>query len=69
MDDRSADVILTDSERARHDLNNVLSLVLAYAERAIRAADDATATRAILSDLIACVRQQAAPQSGGDRRD
>jgi len=64
-----ADPAFTDGDENRHDMNNTLSLVLAYAERALRAADDPVATRAILSDLIASVTEQAALAEERDTRD
>ena len=43
-----------------HDLNNVLSRILAYAERAIRYADDPGKTRAILTELISTTLEHTA---------
>ena len=57
---------LLDKADAGHDLNNVLSRIVAYAERAMRYADDAAQTRAILSELISTALEHASPDADHD---
>ena len=67
---RSA-LALSGEDRLRHRLNNLGSLVLAYGERAMAAADDAARTRTLLAQMIASVERRlravADPDAGDER--